>query len=121
MEELCQFSGLAASRAAALSAPIPLTRSGARALPIPCLRIPRRDPGNQAEQVTEPPRPARQRLGASSVHRSPTPGQRLGKRGRAVLRFSHGRILAMGVDSRTVVSSNLQVTSYWRRGGDDNP
>ena len=44
-----------------------------------------------------------------------------GKRGRAVLLFSHERILALGVDSRAVVSSNLQVTSYWRHSSDDNP
>ena len=57
----------------------------------------------------------------SSVHRSPTLAQRLGKRGRVVLLFSHERILAAGVDSRAVVSSNLQVTSYWRHGSDDDP
>ena len=49
------------------------------------------------------------------------PGRRLGKRGRAVLLFSHERIPAASVDSRAVVSSNLQVTSYWRHSSDDNP
>src|SRR5580692_3814460 len=38
-----------------------------------------------------------------------------------VLLFSHERILAPGVDSRALVSSSLQVTSYRRHGGDDNP
>ncbi len=56
----------------------------------------------------------------SGVHRSPTlPAP--GKRRRAVLGFSHERIPAAGVDSRAVVSSNLQVTSYWRYSSDDNP
>ena len=57
----------------------------------------------------------------NSVHRLPTLASAWGKRGRAVLRFSHERIVAPGVDSRAVVSSNLQVTSYWRHSGDDNP
>ena len=30
-------------------------------------------------------------------------------------------IRTLGVDSRTVVSSSLQVTNYSRRSGDDNP
>ena len=54
------------------------------------------------------------------VHRSPTLAS-AGKRGRAVLLFSHERILTADVDSRAVVSSNLQVTSYWRHGSDDDP
>ena len=56
----------------------------------------------------------------SGVHRSPTLASAR-QAGRAVLLFSHERILAPGVDSRTVVSSNLQVTSYWRHSSDDNP
>jgi hypothetical protein len=39
----------------------------------------------------------------------------------AVLLFSHELILAPGVDSRAVVGSSLQVTSYWRHSSDDNP
>ena len=78
-------------------------------------------PGDLAEQAFEPLRPAKQHL--DHQQRSPVtdPGKRLGKRGRAVLRFSHGRILDTGVDSWAVAGSNLQVTSYWRHGGDDNP
>ena len=57
----------------------------------------------------------------NSVHRLPTLASAWGKRGRAVLRFSHERILAPGIDSPAIASSNLQVTSDWRHAGDDNP
>ena len=74
-----------------------------------------------AEQALEPLRPAKQHL--DHQQRSPVtdPGKRLGERGRAVHRFSHVRILDTGVDSWAVDGSNLQVISYWRQGGDDNP
>ena len=59
-------------------------------------------------------------LGAEdgSVHRSPALASASAS-GTSHLLFSHELIRAPGVDSRAVVSSSLQVTSYWRHGGAD--
>jgi hypothetical protein len=56
--------------------------------------------------------PASSASTTGSVHRSPTLASASGKQGRAFLPFSHELILALGVDSRAVVGSSLQVTSY---------
>ena len=127
----------AASRTS-IAAAVRSARPGTRS---PCAAArgrPRRSPARTSQPVPrQPSTPEREVLSGddnvrggsagsgasttSSVHRSSTLASASASGGRAVLPFSRGRILAGGVDSRAVVSSNLQVTSYWRHSGDDNP
>ena len=57
----------------------------------------------------------------SSVHRSPTLGSASARGDEPSPGSAMSGSQIRDVDSRAVLSSNLQVTSYWRHGSDDSP